>query len=197
MWNRNRPRLEMDSVITGFAWWLLQTATSRVETSRHSTALLGGDGEDKANNFPLSENVWMNDSTAISVIRWLLNGSSQLLSMAWWKELMLTVINCFLRHWDFMTREGFFWGQKTLYQLNIVLHYMHWRHPMICWAFKQLVAYLFASPQWCGSPLLTECTGYNTDQFAHHLSSLIHPVTFISVIHYRPHVIYLQVLRVP
>lgn len=57
MWNRNRPRLEMDSVTIGFAWWLLQTATSHLETSRLSTALLSGDGEDKANDFPLSENV--------------------------------------------------------------------------------------------------------------------------------------------
>lgn len=101
---------------------LMAFTDSNLTCTRYSTALTGGDGEDKPNLFPLSNHVWMNDSTAISVIRWLLNGLSQLLSMAWWKEWTLTVISCFPRNWDFRTREDFFCGQKTFYQLNIVLH---------------------------------------------------------------------------
>lgn len=48
-----------------------------LRTARYSTALLGGDGEDKTNIFPLSDHLQMNDSTAISVMiaKWFFSTS--------------------------------------------------------------------------------------------------------------------------
>lgn len=75
--NRNRLRLEMDSVRTGFVWWLLQTATSQVGTSRYSTAFLGGDGEDKHFSTICScVNEWFNCYISDKMIaKWLFSTS--------------------------------------------------------------------------------------------------------------------------